>query len=216
MRRLVIVGMVVPILVLAGPAGWVGQASAQSPGGLSIGHLLEALFGSSTAPSALLPPPPPPPANQATPPPPPVAQAAPIVAPPETLPPNSGSGRRVVYEVSAQRVWLVESGEAVIGSWPVSGRRGEPPPGNYSVFSRSRQARAKIPGVTMEYMVRFAPTQGLDIGFHAIPVNRRGRPIQGEEELGTFQSLGCVRQSRPDAIRMWDFAQIGTPVVVLP
>jgi hypothetical protein len=68
----------------------------------------------------------------------------------------------------------------------------------------------------MEYMVRFAPTEGLDIGFHAIPVNRRGTPIQTEEALGTYQSLGCVRQQHADAIRMWDFAQIGTPVVVIP
>ncbi|HEX2259474.1 MAG TPA: L,D-transpeptidase, partial [Actinomycetota bacterium] len=162
------------------------------------------------------PPPPPPPADPAIAPMPPPAPASAPATANTALPANSGAGRRVVYEVSKQRVWLVEAGESVIGTWPVSGRRGEPNPGTYSVFSRSRWANAKIPGVRMEYMVRFAPTQGLDIGFHAIPVNRRGRPIQSEQQLGTFQSLGCVRQSRPDAIRMWDFAQIGTPVVVLP
>lgn len=150
---------------------------------------------------------------------PPVAAAGPAVTAPDpaaaAVPPNSGSGRRVVYSVPAQRVWLVNADETVHGTWLVSGRRGEPNPGTYSVFSRSRHARAKAPGITMEFMVRFVRTSGLPIGFHSIPVNRRGAQIQTVEELGTYQSLGCVRQRYEDAVVMWEFAQIGTPVVVL-
>jgi lipoprotein-anchoring transpeptidase ErfK/SrfK len=150
-------------------------------------------------------------------PPPPAAAAA--AAPAATLdassiPANSGSGRRVVYSVSSQRVWLVNEDGPLHGTWLVSGRAGEPNPGNYSVFSRSRHARAQRPGITMEYMVRFVRTSGLPIGFHSIPVNRRGAKIQSIEELGTYQSLGCVRQRYEDAVVMWEFAQIGTPVIV--
>jgi lipoprotein-anchoring transpeptidase ErfK/SrfK len=150
-------------------------------------------------------------------PPPPAAAAA--AAPAATLdassiPANSGSGRRVVYSVSSQRVWLVNEDGSLHGTWLVSGRAGEPNPGNYSVFSRSRHARAQRPGITMEYMVRFVRTSGLPIGFHSIPVNRRGAKIQSIEELGTYQSLGCVRQRYEDAVVMWEFAQIGTPVIV--
>lgn len=184
-----------------------GTASA------SIGQLdLLGLLGLRPPPPAQPPAPPPPPGAEVTPP--PAGPVAPLGAP--AVPPNSGFGRRVVYAVGVQRVWLVDENESVLGTWLVSGRRGEPAPGNYSVFSRSRHASAKIPGVTMEYMVRFVRTAGLPIGFHAIPVNRRGVPIQGVEELGSFQSLGCVRQRYEDAVFMWEFAQIGTPVNVLP
>ncbi|MGH2772438.1 MAG: L,D-transpeptidase [Actinomycetota bacterium] len=62
-------------------------------------------------------------------------------------------------------------------------------------------------------VVRFARTAGLDIGFHAIPNGRRG-PIQTDAELGQFRSLGCVRQSTADAAFLWDWAPIGTAVVV--
>lgn len=69
----------------------------------------------------------------------------------------------------------------------------------------------------MEFMVRFARGRRLAIGFHSIPVRRRGgAPIQSEAELGQFRSAGCVRQSYADAARMWEFAHLGTPVVVLP
>ena len=67
----------------------------------------------------------------------------------------------------------------------------------------------------MEFMVRFARTPGLPIGFHSIPVNRRGTQIQSIEKLGSYQSLGCVRQKYSDAVVMWDFAQLGTPVIVV-
>lgn len=186
-----------------------GSASA-SIGSLDLMELL-GLRAPAQAPPA--PPPPPPPVE--APAPPPVAAATGADPAAQALPAGSGSGRRVVYAVGAQRVWLVNEDGSLRGTWLVSGRAGEPRPGNYSVFSRSRHARAKAPGITMEYMVRFVRTAGLPIGFHAIPVNRRGAQIQSVEELGTFQSLGCVRQRYEDAVVMWEFAQIGTPVIVL-
>ena len=120
-----------------------------------------------------------------------------------------------MYSVAAQRVWLVEADERVVESWLVSGRRGIPRPGNYQVFSKSRWARAPS-RVRMEFMVRFARTRGLPIGFHAIPINRKGRPIQSEAELGQYRSKGCVRQSRATAEILWHFAPVGTPVRVTP
>jgi len=162
------------------------------------------------------------PASAPAPPPPPADVAAPAAVAPATvstldassIPPNSGAGRRVVYSVSQQRVWLVNEDGSLHGTWLVSGRAGEPNPGSYSVFSRSRHARAKKPGITMEFMVRFVRTAGLPIGFHSIPVNRRGAQIQTVQQLGSYQSLGCVRQRYEDAVVMWEFAQIGTPVIV--
>lgn len=140
-----------------------------------------------------------------------VAEAQSTLPPP---PAGSGDGRRVVYANGAQRVWLVESDDSIVGSWLVSGRRGVPRPGGYAVFSRSRWSSALGGSVRMEFMVRFARGRSLAIGFHSIPVGRGGRPIQSEAQLGTFRSRGCVRQARADAARLWDFAPIGTPVVV--
>jgi len=64
-------------------------------------------------------------------------------------------------------------------------------------------------------MVRFARGRSLAIGFHAIPRDRRGRPIQTEAELGQYRSHGCVRQSDADALIVWNFAPLGTKVVVI-
>jgi lipoprotein-anchoring transpeptidase ErfK/SrfK len=130
-------------------------------------------------------------------------------------PDNSGHGRRVVYSNPRQRVWLVDSQGKVIGTWKVSGRKDIPAGGGYKVFSRSRYTRSMDYRYRMEYMVRFAHGRDAAIGFHSIPVDDNGNPAQSESELGTYQSHGCVRQKKSDAIKMWDFAQLDTKVVVI-
>ena len=146
-------------------------------------------------------------------PPPPPAQpaAAPNPAPP---PPSPGAGKRIVYSIPAQRVWLYE-GQANIKAYPVSGRQDWPRPGNYEVFSKSDWATNGK--VRMQYMVRFVPggDGGMATGFHAIPVTRSGQPIQSEAELGQFRSHGCVRQSNADAAFLFNWASMRTPVTVL-
>lgn len=137
------------------------------------------------------------------------------------LPPaNSGVGRRVVYSNSEMRVWAVEEDGTVVKTHRVSGKYGLPSPGEYSVWSRSLYTySANNPNIRWQYMVRFAWTpRGGNIGFHEIPrdCGRPGCPLmQTDEQLGQSLSGGCVRQSKADAIWMWNWAQIGTKVVVL-
>lgn len=170
-----------------------------------------------TPPSDPIPPSPsPPPEPPPSPPPerPPQQEQPPPPPPPEypALPADSGSGRRIVYSQSQMRLWLVEADETVSGSWKVHGRRGWPRAGTYSVFSKSRYARYR--NLRWEYMTRFAKGRRRNMGFHSIPTIR-GRPIQSESQLGTGrQSGGCVRMAYANAVRLWDWAPVGTQVVV--
>jgi putative cell wall-binding protein len=134
--------------------------------------------------------------------------------------PDVGAGKRIIYSNSQQRVWLVNEDETLHDTYLVSGRKGRPYPGTYQVFSKSLTAWAGHDGITMKHMVRFVPPwvsgNRLSIGFHAIPRDRYGVPLQTEDELGTFQSAGCVRQSDDKAAALYAWAPIGTPVVALP
>lgn len=143
------------------------------------------------------------------------ASTMPDPAEPTQPPPRSGHGRRVVFDMSEQRVWLVRDGGEVAASYLVSGSRTDNlSPDRYEVYSRSRHATGFDLHSTMQYMVRFAHGDRAAIGFHDIPVDDDGRLVQQRSELGTPQSAGCIRQRRADARRMWDFATVGTPVVV--
>lgn len=90
-----------------------------------------------------------------------------------------------------------------------------PRAGTYHVFSKSAVTTSYVRGMTMQYMVRFSyGSRGGNIGFHAIP-RVKGQPVQTEAQLGTPLSGGCVRQADADALFLWDWAPVGTAVVVL-
>jgi lipoprotein-anchoring transpeptidase ErfK/SrfK len=133
------------------------------------------------------------------------------------VPADSGSGRRVIYSIGQQRVWLVTGSGEVDATYLVSGRLSQPGPGSYRVYSRSRHARSAVSDATMQYMVRFAhgARTGAPIGFHDIPRRFDGSYEQSVAELGQPLSAGCIRQSIDDARRLWGFAPVGTTVVVV-
>lgn len=149
-------------------------------------------------------------------------QVAPTLGPPDTslsspaLPPDTGTGRRVVYSKSRMRVWIIDATENVERTYLVSGRTNQPSPGTYSVFSRSTYTCSiSQSNVCMRWMVRFTHgPSGDNIGFHEIP-RQNGVPVQGNSQLGQPLSHGCVRQSTEDAQYMWAWAGIGTKVVVI-
>ena len=123
--------------------------------------------------------------------------------------------KHVVYDRGAQHVWLIEADGSVLDDYPVSGKDDIPTSGQYQVFSKSVDAWSFTPGVTMKHMVRFARgPSGAAIGFHSIP-RQDGVPIQTEQQLGQFRSAGCVRQRDDKAEQLYEWAPIGTPVVVL-
>jgi hypothetical protein len=136
-------------------------------------------------------------------------------APP--LPANSGSGRRLVYERAGQRVWAVDDDERIIRSWLISGSKYDnETPGTHRVYSRSDMSTAWNGKAWLPLMVRWLQTDIGHIGFHALPRHvEDNSPYQTDAELGTRLSGGCQRQADLDARFTWDFAQVGTEVVVI-
>jgi lipoprotein-anchoring transpeptidase ErfK/SrfK len=131
------------------------------------------------------------------------------------LPGDTGVGRRIVFDISAQRVWLVDAPDRVVRTYLVSGSlTGNLKPGDYRVYSRQRHAIGIDDSGTMQYFVVFTHGQHAAIGFHSIPV-KDGRPLQTVAQLGTPQSHGCIRQTLADARRLWAFAPLGTDVRVI-
>ena len=148
------------------------------------------------------------------------------LSPPPPPPPSpfdppfdGGTGRRVVYSKSQQTVWAYDDNDTIIKMHRVSGRQDprDPSPGTYRVWSRSiRTFSINNPSITWNYMVRFAKgDRDGNIGFHDIPY-QYGQPVQTVDQLGQALSGGCVRQASEDAIWMWNWAQIGTVVIVTP
>jgi len=140
-----------------------------------------------------------------------------VLQPEFPVPENSGKGRRVVHSTRQLRVWVINAQEEVLRTFLVSGQRGQPKKGMYSVTSQSVTSFSpELEGVTFRFMTRFAiGRNGGNIGFHEIP-KRRGVPMQTVEELGTVRGSGCLRASTEDAKFIFAWAKPGTRIVVVP
>ncbi|MFE5893589.1 hypothetical protein ACFQ6E_32240 [Streptomyces sp. NPDC056462] len=126
---------------------------------------------------------------------------------PEALPTGSGAGKRVVYSVDDDRVWLVDTGEKVKRTFRVAPGSVDPAPGAYTVSSRSN-AVTGTDGLAVEHVVRFTSVDNVTIGFSTAVDGPAPQPAPTVK-------TGGIRETRADGNAMWDFATIGRTVVVI-
>ncbi|MDH6124247.1 hypothetical protein [Kitasatospora sp. GP82] len=146
----------------------------------------------------------------------PAAGAAPT---PPPLPATSGTGRRVVYSLGSNSVWLVDPRKTppVQAAFKVTPGTAEPSPGNYSVYSRTASTTG-TDGVQIEHVVRFSQQSGTVFGFSAAVNGGTVTPSASPSATADAGRLktGGIRSSRTDGQTLWDFAPTGTKVVVIP
>ncbi|MFI7500422.1 hypothetical protein ACIBVL_18350 [Streptomyces sp. NPDC049687] len=126
---------------------------------------------------------------------------------PAALPEHSGSGRRVVYSLDDDRVWLVGMRGNVVRTFRVTPGTVDPRPGTYSVTTRSG-AVTGTDGTPVEHVVRFATVDGVTVGFSAAVDASKPAPRPTAR-------TGGIREARADGDAMWEFATIGQRVVVI-
>jgi lipoprotein-anchoring transpeptidase ErfK/SrfK len=125
---------------------------------------------------------------------------------PAALPANSGTGTRVVYSPSGHRVWLVQ-GSTVERTMQVVPGTITAPPGSYTVYGKS-SGSVGGDGVTVLYVVKFDSHSSTTFGFDA------EAGITGLPPAPTGKT-GGIRMAQTDAQLLYEFASIGTPVVVV-
>jgi hypothetical protein len=128
---------------------------------------------------------------------------------PAALPKGSGTGKRVVYALEDRQVWLVDADGEAARTFEVMPSALSPLPGTYQVGTRQGSPTKGSDGVMIEHVVRFAMVDDASVGFSAA--------VDGSmESPDPTLKTGGVRMSRSDGDAMWDFAMVGTKVVVLP
>ncbi|MGW0731008.1 hypothetical protein [Streptomyces sp. NPDC002851] len=127
---------------------------------------------------------------------------------PTAIPAGSGSGKRVVYALGDNRVWLIGANGKTKRTFKVMPSTVDPKPGRYSVSTRSGSVTGSD-GVPIEHVVRFTSVDGVTIGFSAAADGATPKP-------DPTQKTGGIRETREDGLAMWEFATVGMKVVVVP
>jgi hypothetical protein len=125
-----------------------------------------------------------------------------------SVPPESGTGRRLVYGLRADRVWLVDAGDKALRSFTVWPGTLDPAPGEYRAGTRT-EATTGSDGVPIEHVVYFAFSDGVNFAFSHARDGASPAPDRSTQTAG-------VRMKVEDGTALWEFASTGTPVVVVP
>jgi lipoprotein-anchoring transpeptidase ErfK/SrfK len=125
--------------------------------------------------------------------------------------------QRIVVDVSEQRMYVYE-GEELRWEWVVS--TGEPGRatalGNFAIQSKIPMAYASTWNLDMPYWMGIYWSGPLENGIHALPIQRATGRKLWDGFLGQRVSYGCVILSDENAETLFDWVEMGTPVIIQP
>ncbi|MFJ8107262.1 L,D-transpeptidase [Streptomyces sp. NPDC096132] len=124
------------------------------------------------------------------------------------VPDASGTGRRVVYDLSDHRVWLVDADDTARRTFTVWPGTVAPAPGTYTISVR-KDATTGSDGVKIEHIIYFSVVSGVNIAFSNAVDGSSPPPAAA----GT--QTGGIRMAEADGAALWAFGDLGTKVRVV-
>jgi len=126
--------------------------------------------------------------------------------------PHITMGKYIDIDIGAQVMTIFQDGELLDAYLVSSGLRGmDTPKGEYRIHNKAKHPWSKKYELYMPNWM--AITSDGKYGIHELP-EWPGGYKEGANHLGIPVSHGCVRLGVGPAARVWDWAEIGTPVVI--
>jgi len=126
-----------------------------------------------------------------------------------------GGAKRIVVDISAQRMYVYQNGQ-LLWNWVVStglpGR--DTAVGHYKVLNKIPNAYASTWNLQMPYWLGIYWAGSLQNGIHALPIQSNGQRLW-DGYLGQRVSYGCVILSTQNAATLYNWASVGTPVDIV-
>ena len=128
---------------------------------------------------------------------------------------TSSGGKRIVIDLSQQRMYVYQNGQ-LLWNWVVStGRPGqETAVGHYRVLNKISNAYAYTWSLQMPYWLGIYWAGSLQNGIHALPIQANGQRLWAGY-LGQRVSFGCIILGTQNAKTLYNWAAVGTPVDIV-
>jgi hypothetical protein len=127
-------------------------------------------------------------------------------------PAKISSGKYIDINLSSQVMVIFENGRAIDAYLVSSGKRGmDTPQGSYTIQNKALKPWSKQYSLYMPHWM--ALTSDGKYGIHELP-EWPGGYKEGQDHLGTPVSHGCVRLGVGAAKTVYEWAEVGTPVIV--
>lgn len=126
--------------------------------------------------------------------------------------PRRTEGKYIDVDIARQMMVLFENGKPLDSYLVSSGKRGmDTPKGEFSVENKAPRPWSKTYGLYMPYWMAF--TGDGKYGIHELPEWPSGYK-EGADHLGHPVSHGCIRLGIASARRVYEWADVGTPIII--
>jgi len=133
---------------------------------------------------------------------------------PPTPTPRPIPNKRIEVDISEQHFYAYEGGVLVYSFVCSTGEPGrDTAPGSYQVLDKIPMAYASTWNLKMPYWLGIYWAGTLENGIHALPILSSGQKLW-DGYLGQRVSYGCIILSTEAAKTIYDWAEIGTPVII--
>ncbi len=124
---------------------------------------------------------------------------------------SDNAEKNIKVDVSSTQRLYYYLGDVQLGSFPISsGKASTPTPkGNYSIINKHPKAWSPF-GLWMPYWLGMGTGR---FGFHELPIWPNGYR-EGESNLGNPVSAGCIRLGIGPAEFLYNWVDVGTPVLI--
>ncbi len=128
--------------------------------------------------------------------------------------PADDQGKTIVVNIGEQHVYAFEDGELVFSFTASTGRGGLTRTGNYQILDKDPRAYSYIWGFWMpDWMGIYYAGYDAENGFHSLPEYENGSTLWGDQ-IGEPVTYGCVVLQPEDMHHLFEWAEIGTAVII--
>lgn len=127
--------------------------------------------------------------------------------------PDFQSGKLILVDLSEQRMYVYENGTLIYNFVVSTGMNGGTRVGTFSVLNKIPNAYGSTWDIWMPNWLGIYWSGHLQNGIHALPILPNGQRLWAGY-LGTPVSYGCVVLGTYESQLLYDWAEVGTPVVI--
>ncbi|MCS6994222.1 MAG: L,D-transpeptidase family protein [Anaerolineales bacterium] len=132
---------------------------------------------------------------------------------PQQPTPNYESGKLILVDISEQRMYVYEDGTLIYTFVVSTGMNGGTRVGTFSVLNKIPNAYGSTWDIWMPNWLGIYWSGHLQNGIHALPILPNGQQLWAGY-LGAPVSYGCVVLGTYESQLLYDWAEVGTPVVI--
>jgi len=146
----------------------------------------------------------------------PASGLPPAASQPTAAPIHAGTGsqgKEIQIDISEQHLYAYQDNEMVFSLVVSTGIGNSTRIGTFKVLDKIPKAYSNAFNIWMPYWMGIYYSGSLENGIHGLPLLMNGVELWGNL-LGSPATYGCIESKTSEAKRLYDWAEIGTPVII--